>query len=85
MKPLFSAFTAWSCIVLSVFAIIILTAIGTLFKIGHESMLGSINDPEDGKSVAATVFGAVVVYIGFLVFCSGQAWLHSRQRSVQLH
>lgn len=26
-------------------------------------MLGSINDPEDGKSVAATVFGAVVVYI----------------------
>lgn len=28
----------------------------------HESMMGSINDPEDGKSVAATVFGAVVVY-----------------------
>lgn len=26
-------------------------------------MLGSINDPEDGKAVAATVFGAVVVYI----------------------
>lgn len=26
-------------------------------------MLGSINDPEDGKAIAATVFGAVVVYI----------------------
>lgn len=26
-------------------------------------MLGSIHDPEDGKSVAATVFGAVVVYV----------------------
>ncbi|KAH0610042.1 uncharacterized protein LAJ45_07872 [Morchella importuna] len=81
MKPLFSAFTAWSCIVISAFAIVILSALGTLFKSGHESMMGSTNDPKDGKSVAATIFGAVIVYIGFLVFCSGQAWLHSRQRS----
>lgn len=29
--------------------------------------MGSINDPEDGKTVAATVFGAVVVYI--VSFC----------------
>lgn len=25
-------------------------------------MMGSIDDPEDGKAVAGTVFGAVVVY-----------------------
>jgi hypothetical protein len=28
----------------------------------HESMMGSINDPEDGKAVAGTLFSSVVVY-----------------------
>jgi ribonuclease kappa len=41
---------AWFCTVLSVFAIIILGVIGLLFSAGHESMVGSINDPEDGKA-----------------------------------
>ena len=51
--------------------------------IRHETMMGSINDPADGKAVAATIFASVIVYAGFLVFCAGQAWLHSRQ-SVRL-
>lgn len=48
--------------------------------------MGSINDPElsEAKNVAHTIFGAVVVYAVFLVFCAGQAWLNSRQRGVQL-
>lgn len=31
-------------------------------------MMGSTNDPEDGKSVAATIFGAVIVYIVRAIF-----------------
>ncbi|KAF8246333.1 hypothetical protein K440DRAFT_553581, partial [Wilcoxina mikolae CBS 423.85] len=72
------------CIVMSVFAIIILSTIATLFKNGHETMMGSTKDPVDGKSVASTLFASVLVYAAFLVFCSGQAWLNSRQRGVQL-
>ncbi|KAL7275150.1 hypothetical protein RUND412_001912 [Rhizina undulata] len=110
-------------IVLSIFAIVILSVIGLLFDRGHETMMGSTEDPTDGKAVAGTIFTAVGVYgvcpppilplLGFpkfpvvcrerawkengisansgkqflkvfLVFCSGQAWLHRSQRSVQL-
>ncbi|KAI5854620.1 hypothetical protein BZA05DRAFT_370638 [Tricharina praecox] len=83
MKPMFSAGTAWCCTIISVFAILILSVIGLLFRNRHESMMGSINDPTDGKAVAATIFASVVVYAVFLVFCAGQAWLHSR-RGVRL-
>jgi len=84
MKPMFSALSAWSCIVLSVFAIVILSTIAALFNSGHETMMGSVSDPEDGKGVAGTIYTAVIVYVFFLVFCAGQAWLNSRQRAVQL-
>ncbi|KAM0804712.1 hypothetical protein BDR22DRAFT_834634 [Usnea florida] len=33
MKPVVSALNAWSCVVVSVFAIIILSVIGGLFKV----------------------------------------------------
>lgn len=46
--------------------------------------MGDKDDPKDGKAVARTIFAAVAVYVGFFVFCSGQAWLHSRTRGVQL-
>lgn len=42
-------------------------------------MMGSTEDPEDGKAVAGAVFGAVAVYGVFLIFCSGQAFLHMRE------
>jgi hypothetical protein len=51
-----------SSIVISVFAIVILSIIGALFKSNHHSMMGSVDDPEDGAAVAATVFSAVIVY-----------------------
>jgi len=78
MKPVVSAFNAWSCTVLSVFAIVILSIIGSLFARNHHMVMGMEEDPEDNAAVAASVFIAVVVYAGFLVFCGFQAWLHVR-------
>ena len=49
-------------IVISCFAIIILSVIGALFKANHHTMVGDTNDPEDGAAVAGTVFSAVLVY-----------------------
>lgn len=79
MKPLVSAMNAWTCIVVSVFAIVILSIIGALFKANNHSMMGSTKDPEDGGAVAGAVFGAVFIYIGFFVFCGFQALLHMRE------
>lgn len=48
---------------MSVFAIVILSVIGALFKTNHHSMTGSTEDPsQGGAAVAATVFSAVAVY-----------------------
>ena len=79
MKPLVSAMQAWSCVVISIFAIIILGVLGILFKQNHHELVGGEADPEDGGTVASTVFGAVMVYIGFLVFCGFQGILHVRE------
>ncbi|CAG8974141.1 hypothetical protein HYALB_00002777 [Hymenoscyphus albidus] len=76
MKPVVGVMQAWSCIVISVFAIIILSIIGSLFKSGHHSMMGSTSDPKDGAAVAGTVFSAVIVYALFLFGCGFQAYLH---------
>lgn len=84
MKPVVSAGKAYFCTVLSVFAIVILSAIGYLFKVGHESMMGSTTDPEDGAAVAKTVFGAVFVYLAFFVFCGAQVLLIQRQDRIKL-
>ncbi|CAD0087322.1 unnamed protein product [Aureobasidium vineae] len=81
MKPVVSAFNAWTCVVISIFAIVILSVIGALFKTNNHSMMGSEEDPTDGAAVAASVFGAVAIYGAFLVFCAGQAYLHQRDRS----
>ncbi|KAK0251458.1 hypothetical protein LTS09_013363 [Friedmanniomyces endolithicus] len=62
MKPLVSAFNAWTCITISLFAIVILSVIGSMFAHGNHSMMGSDEDPQDGGKVAAAVFGAVGVY-----------------------
>ncbi|KAG7196277.1 uncharacterized protein KQ657_000292 [Scheffersomyces spartinae] len=84
MKAVVGTGKAYFCTVLSAFAIVILLFIGYLFKIGHESMMGSINDPEDGDAVAKTVFGAVFVYLAFFVFCGSQVVLIKRQSRIQL-
>ncbi|KAF2128666.1 hypothetical protein P153DRAFT_292808 [Dothidotthia symphoricarpi CBS 119687] len=79
VKPLVSAMNAWTCIVLSVFAIVILSVIGSLFKTSSNTMMGTDQDPEDGAGVAGAVFGAVAIYLGFFVFCGFQAFLHIRE------
>ncbi|KAI9745547.1 MAG: hypothetical protein M1818_001081 [Claussenomyces sp. TS43310] len=78
MKPIVGVMQAWSCIIISVFAVVILTTIGILFQTSNHSMMSGNADPADGKAVAATVFGAVVVYAVFIVFCGLQALLHYR-------
>ncbi|KAG5958624.1 hypothetical protein E4U57_001222 [Claviceps arundinis] len=64
MKPIISAMHAWSCTVISVFAIVILSVLAVLYRSGHEELVGGINDPspEQGKAVAGTIFTAVLVY-----------------------
>lgn len=84
MKPVVSTGKAYFCTILSAFAVVILSIIGYLFKIGHESMMGSTSDPEDGDAVAHTVFGAVFVYLAFLLFCGSQVFLIQRESRIKL-
>ncbi|EGS17420.1 uncharacterized protein CTHT_0067450 [Thermochaetoides thermophila DSM 1495] len=79
MKPIVSAVQAWSCFVISLFAIVILSVLGLLFKNNHPELVGGDDDPENGPEVAATVFTAVIIYTGFLVFCGIQGLLHLRE------
>ncbi|KAI0022415.1 hypothetical protein F4780DRAFT_777790 [Xylariomycetidae sp. FL0641] len=79
MKPLVGAMQAWSCVVISVFAIIILSILGGLYRSGHEEFVGGTGDPDNGGEVAGTIFVAVIVYAAFLVFCGLQGLLHVRQ------
>ncbi|KAL4928716.1 uncharacterized protein BDV17DRAFT_263353 [Aspergillus undulatus] len=78
MKPVVSVMNAWSCVVISLFAIVILSVLGSLFKAEHHGFTGSEGEPEDGGAVAASIFTAVIVYAGFFVFCAFQAYLHMR-------
>ncbi|KAA8643114.1 uncharacterized protein ATNIH1004_009876 [Aspergillus tanneri] len=62
MKPVVSLLNAWSCVVISLFGIIILSVLGSLYKREHPGFTGSEGEPEDGSAVAASIFTAVVVY-----------------------
>ncbi|ODV66910.1 hypothetical protein HYPBUDRAFT_152916 [Hyphopichia burtonii NRRL Y-1933] len=84
MKAVVSTGKAYFCTILSAFAVVILSFLGYLFQTGHESMMGSINDPKDGAAVAHTIFNAVFVYLAFLVFCGIQVLLIRRQNRIQL-
>ncbi|KAF5125569.1 hypothetical protein E5D57_010257 [Metarhizium anisopliae] len=68
MKPVVSAMHAWSCTVISVFAILILSVLAGLYRTGHEEFVGGVGDPSpvEGKAVAGTIFTAVIVYAGLL-------------------
>lgn len=50
-------------VVISVFAILILSTLGFLFKANHHELVGGDEDPEDGAAVAGTVFTAVFIYM----------------------
>ncbi|KAH7328718.1 hypothetical protein B0I35DRAFT_404043 [Stachybotrys elegans] len=79
MKPIVSAGNAWTCTIVSVFAMVILTVIAILFRSGHEEFVGGTEDPSDGKAVSGTIFTAVIVYAAFFVFCGLQGLLHVRE------
>ena len=51
-----------SSVVISVFAIIILSILGGLYRTNHHEVVGGTEDPEDGPAVAGTIFTAVIVY-----------------------
>ncbi|KAH8891012.1 hypothetical protein GQ53DRAFT_824227 [Thozetella sp. PMI_491] len=86
MKPLVSPMQAWSCVVISAFAILILGVLALLFRSNHPELVGSDEDPSDGPEVAGTIFIAVLIYAGFFVFCGIQGLLHLRQsRRGQIH
>ncbi len=50
-------------VVVSIFAIVILSVLGLLFRANHPELVGGDEDPEDGPAVAATVFTAVIIYV----------------------
>ncbi|KAJ1333004.1 ribonuclease kappa [Microdochium nivale] len=79
MKPVVSSMQAWSCVVISVFAIVILSVLGSLFASSHESVVGGTGDPADGPAVAGTIWTAVIIYVIFLGFCGLQGFLHVRE------
>ncbi|GAP84901.1 hypothetical protein SAMD00023353_0802250 [Rosellinia necatrix] len=79
MKPVVGAMQAWSCVVISFFAIIILSVIGSLYRTKHHEFTGGIDDPENTAEVSSTIFTAVVVYAAFLVCCGFQGVLHMRE------
>lgn len=79
MKPVVSAFNAWTCTVISLFGVVILSIIGSLFARNHHMVMGLDEDAEDHKSVATAVFITVAIYAGFAAFCGSQAWLNQRQ------
>ncbi|CAI7645923.1 unnamed protein product [Penicillium pancosmium] len=78
MKPVVSALNAWSCVVISLFAIVILSVLGSLFGSNNHAYTGSEGEPEDGVAVAASIYTAVIIYAGFFIFCGFQAYLHLR-------
>lgn len=81
MKPVVGVMQAWGCVVISIFAIAILSVIGGLYKANHHAFMGGDKDPDPDQhaAVASTVFSAVIVYALFLAFCGFQVWLHVRE------
>jgi hypothetical protein len=51
-------------VVISVFAIVILSTLAGVYRSGHEEFVGGNGDPkpEDGKAISGTIFTAVIVY-----------------------
>ena len=49
-------------VVISIFAIVILSVLGLLFRGNHHELVGGDDDPKDGPEVAATIFIAVLIY-----------------------
>ncbi|KAJ4398407.1 hypothetical protein N0V85_006295 [Neurospora sp. IMI 360204] len=79
MKPVVGAMQAWSCTVISAFAMLILGILCILFNKNHPELVGGTGDPEEGKEVAATAGMAIAIYAAFFIFCGLQGLLHLRE------
>ncbi|KAI3332014.1 hypothetical protein HD806DRAFT_479116 [Xylariaceae sp. AK1471] len=79
MKPVVGAMQAWSCVVISFFAIIILSIIGGLYRSKHHAFVGGAEDPDNTDEVSTTIFTTVIVYVAFFVCCGLQGVLHMRE------
>ncbi|KAL0245584.1 hypothetical protein I315_03986 [Cryptococcus gattii Ru294] len=85
IRPVVSQGLASCCTVFSIFGIIILVALGSLFSRRVEVLTGSVNDPADPDLVASTCYAAAVIYAIFVAFCGVQMAVHKRYpRGVQL-
>lgn len=63
---------AGCCTLLSLFGALILLVIGYGFAHNWEAFMGSTSDPADGGAVAATCYGAALVFVGFVGCCACQ-------------
>ena len=73
-------------IVISLFAIVILSVIGSMFANGNHSMMGSEEDPKDGGKVATAVFGAVGVYgVSWVIEASTRRWRYWMEKLICDH
>jgi hypothetical protein len=63
-KPCNAALTDYSrsSVVISFFAIIILSVIGSLYRSKHHEFAGDLDEPEKSGEIASTIFTAVAVY-----------------------
>ncbi|KAJ5349993.1 hypothetical protein N7541_007720 [Penicillium brevicompactum] len=50
-------------VIISLFAIVILSVLGSLYGSNSPSFTGSEGEPEDGPAVAASIYTAVIVYV----------------------
>lgn len=55
-------------VVISVFAIVILSVLGLFFRANHHELVGGDEDPQNGPEVAATVFVSVLIYVVSIFF-----------------
>ncbi|CAP80312.1 Pc12g06850 [Penicillium rubens Wisconsin 54-1255] len=49
-------------VIISVFAIVILSVLGSLYNSNNHAYTGSEGEPKDGPAVAASIYTAVIVY-----------------------
>lgn len=71
-------------VIISLFAIVILSILGGLYRNNHHEFLGGVEDPKDGKAVAGTVFTAVIVYAVSWPTCLQRGRASNSQSRVQV-
>ncbi|KAJ1977810.1 hypothetical protein H4R34_003443 [Dimargaris verticillata] len=66
------------CSILSVFGIIILVILGTMFASRAPQFSESTKDPDNYDAIASSCYAAAGIYAGFLAFCCCQSIMNRR-------